>query len=859
MDRLCFHCHKNQAIVFFHKPGEGTTRGLCLECASKANLPEVDREIKAMGLDPEQLEGIQQMANTIGSKINNDSFAELLEHASTPQALAEYIEQNPHIAQEFTEVLEDPEVADAMVDNPLVKSFNGESFFAEAALGAEDAEADLESEDSNADAETENSESEATSKSSDAPHSDKEKSFEPFNPFRGYNLFGSKGKADQAGEQQKGQGKDRKRATKNSNLQKFTVNLNRKAARGEIDRLIGREQELNRTIQILNRRQKNNAALIGEPGVGKTAIAEGLSVRINEGNVPAKLIDKQIHLLNMTAMVAGTQFRGQFEARMQGLIDEIIKEKNVILVIDEMQNLMSAGDADGAMNAANILKPALAKGDIQVIGSTTYEEYRKFIEKDTALSRRFQTVQIEEPSLAEAIEILHGVRDYYEKHHYVHYSEAALKAAVHLSSRYMSERFLPDKAIDLIDEAGSKVNLNNKALIELRQVEQRLAEIKKEREQNLVLLEKTEDEKEKLEYYEKDATLKTEELREQNAYENYQKICQPIEITEQEIAQVVELWTGIPVKDLTETETQKLINLEERLHRRVIGQSKAVDALATAVRRKRAGFGRKNKPASFLFVGPTGVGKTELVKALAATLFDSEDALVRLDMSEYMEAHTVSKLIGSPPGYVGYDDGGQLTEKIRRHPYSVILLDEIEKAHAEVYNILLQILDDGRLTDSHGRKVNFANTVIVMTSNAGTSIQANGMGFGADGYSALESRVNDALKQQFRPEFLNRIDEVIVFNELSQQELREIVDLMLQEVRENASAHGVKIELTEQAKERLTHEGYDPKYGARPLRKVIQRRIEDLLSDLLLQGKLAEITKLTIDYDATEDQFITDL
>lgn len=628
-------------------------------------------------------------------------------------------------------------------------------------------------------------------------------------------------------------------------LDQFGTNLTSKALEGRIDRVIGREKELARVIQILNRRSKNNPVLLGEPGVGKTAIAEGLAVKIAQREVPAKLLHQEVYLLDMTAMVAGTQFRGQFESRMKGVVDEARKAGNIILVIDELHNIMGAGDAEGAMNAANILKPALAKGEIRVIGSTTLDEYRRFIEKDSALERRFQKVMVDEPSAADSIEILKGVRDYYETHHHVTYSDAVVELAVRMADRYITDRFLPDKAIDLLDEAGSHCNLHNEILIRLEDDRRALAAVQREKE---ALENQIASSPEDVHLYEHQAELKSRLIRLENELVELVFQAQPTPITLEDIARVVEMWTGIPVQRITESESEKLLKLENRLHQRVIGQKPAVSALARAIRRNRAGFGKKRKPASFIFVGPTGVGKTELVKALAEAMFETEDAMVRLDMSEFMEPHTVSKLIGSPPGYVGYDDGGQLTEKIRRKPYSVILLDEIEKAHADVFNILLQILDDGRLTDSHGRLVSFENTIIVMTSNAGTTLKANAFGFGAEGYVALESRVQSVLKEMFRPEFLNRVDEIVVFSELSREEIRQIVDLMLHEVTSHLADKGLKFIVTDAAKDYLAEKGYDPKYGARPLRKTIQRLLEDPLADLVLSGQLTGAAGVSADF-----------
>ena len=640
-----------------------------------------------------------------------------------------------------------------------------------------------------------------------------------------------------------------KKETKHKFLDQFGTNLTLKARLGKIDRIIGREKELERVIQILNRRSKNNPVILGAPGVGKTAIAEGLAVKIANGEVPAKLLDMSVYLLDMTAMVAGTQFRGQFESRMKGVVDDARKSENIILVIDELHNIMGAGDAEGAMNAANILKPALAKGEIRVIGSTTLDEYRRFIEKDSALERRFQKVIVEEPSIEDSIEILKGIRDYYELHHHVSYSDEVIDYAVRASSRYIMDRFLPDKAIDLLDEAGSRANLKEVRLVKYKQLlndkitfEGQLSELEAKIEASAPQL--IEDEG----LYAHQAETKAVLLRTEQEIQALESELIPTIITKEDIARIVEMWTGIPVQRITESESEKLMKLEDRLHKRVVGQEKAVNALARAIRRNRSGFGKKHKPASFIFVGPTGVGKTELVKALAEAMFAKEDALIRIDMSEFMEAHTVSKMIGSPPGYVGYDDGGQLTERVRRKPYSVVLFDEIEKAHPDVFNLLLQILDDGRLTDSHGRLVNFENTILIMTSNAGTTLKSNGFGFGAEGYIALESRVQSVLKEMFRPEFLNRIDEIVVFQELSREEIRKIVDLMLKELSDQLHEKNVDIDVSDAAKDQLAVEGYDAKYGARPLRKTIQRRLEDPLSDMFLLGKLKNVSKISIDY-----------
>ncbi|NJP39843.1 ATP-dependent Clp protease ATP-binding subunit [Oscillospiraceae bacterium HV4-5-C5C] len=645
-----------------------------------------------------------------------------------------------------------------------------------------------------------------------------------------------------ADDQQTRRQSDRRR--KKKFLEQYGSNLNELAQEGRLDPLIGREKELDRVIQILNRRQKNNPVLLGEPGVGKTAIAQGLAERIVKHQVPAKLNDLEIYLIDMTGMVAGTQFRGQFESRMKGLVDEAKGLGNVVLVIDELHNIMGAGDAEGAMNAANILKPALARGEIRVLGSTTLDEYRRYIEKDSALERRFQKVLVDEPDRETTLGILKGLRPKYEVHHHVHYSDEILEYMVTLAERYITDRFFPDKAIDIMDEAGSRANLKDHYESTMLALKQQMAALDEEQQTVTRRLEKETD---NVSLFEQQANLRTRQLQLEAQMRQNELHAAPQDITKEDIAAVVELWTGIPLQRITETESQQLMKLEDRLHQRVIGQDEAVNALARAIRRQRAGLGKRRKPASFIFVGPTGVGKTELVKALAESLFASEDALIRLDMSEYMEAHTVSKLIGSPPGYVGYDDGGQLTERVRRKPYSVLLLDEIEKAHADVFNILLQILDDGRLTDAHGRTVSFEHTVIIMTSNAGSTLKAQGIGFGNDDYITMENRVHSVLKDLFRPEFLNRVDEIIVFKELTPEQLRQIVDLMLKDVASNLKDRGTELLVSDAAKDYLTKEGYSKAYGARPLRKTIQRKIEDPIADLILMGQLEGVAQIVVD------------
>ncbi|WP_417202445.1 ATP-dependent Clp protease ATP-binding subunit [Acetoanaerobium sticklandii] len=621
----------------------------------------------------------------------------------------------------------------------------------------------------------------------------------------------------------------KKKKKKKKYLDTFGTNLTDKASKNQIDKVIGRDKEIQRVIQILNRRAKNNPVLVGEPGVGKTAIAEGLAVRIAEKQVPSKLLNAEVYLLDMTAVVAGTQFRGQFEGRMKSIITEAQSYGNIILVIDELHNIMGAGEVHGGtMNAANILKPALARGDVQIIGATTLSEYRKHIEKDSALERRFQPVMVDEPSEEESIEILKGIKGYYEDYHQVSISDEVIEAAVKMSNRYITDRFLPDKAIDVIDEAGSRANLVNEVLTSIEDYKTQLM-------QSTYLKDQASEKGD----FEGAAYYKAEEIRLTQKIELLEKSSKT-PLTIEDVAHIIEAWTKIPLKSITEEEAIKLLNLEQRLHQRVIGQDEAISSISRTVRRNRSGFRKRRKPASFIFVGPTGVGKTEVVRALAKEMFGSEDDMIRIDMSEYMERHTVSKLIGSPPGYVGYDEGGQLTEKVRRRPYSVILFDEIEKAHADVFNMLLQILEDGRLTDAQGRTVFFENTIIVMTSNAGTSYKSKSMGFGNANTLEESEHIKDALKEVFRPEFLNRVDDIVVFTRLSKPQLREIVDLMIKEVQTELAEKGISLHVSDEVKEFLLEKGYDDKYGARPLRRVIQRYIEDEISELYLRKEILD-------------------
>ncbi len=631
-------------------------------------------------------------------------------------------------------------------------------------------------------------------------------------------------------------------------LDSYCISLNQRAREGKLDRLIGRDRELERVIQILNRRQKNNPCLIGEPGVGKTAIAEGLAQKIQKQDVPYKLLDKEVYLLDLTALVAGTQFRGQFESRMKGLIEEIKKLGNIILVIDEVHNIVGAGDAEGSMNAANILKPALSRGELQVIGATTLNEYRKHIEKDTALERRFQPVMVEEPSIDDSVRIIEGVAPYYANYHQVEVSPEMCRQAVLMSERYISDRYLPDKAIDLIDEACSNVNLHNKSLARIHEVNKELADLAKEKE--VMTAAATE------ESYQRLAAIKSTELRLEAERQGLEESAHP-RLTQENLANVIELWTNIPASRIQEQEFQRLAKLEERLEKHVIGQDEAVKAVSSAIRRGRVGISPKHKPVSFIFVGSTGVGKTELVKQLAADLFDTPESLIRLDMSEFMEKHAVSRIIGSPPGYVGYDEAGQLTEKIRRKPYSVVLFDEIEKAHPDVLNILLQILDDGRITDAHGRTVNFENTVIVMTTNAGSNTKGGSLGFGRSSNEQGKERAMKALQDFLRPEFINRVDEIVYFNQLSEGSFKGIAVIMLKELADSLAEKGVSLNWEDSLLDYLVKKSYSAAYGARNLRRLIQKELEDAIAVRLIESYANPVTQLRVSADENQIQLLS--
>ena len=753
---LCARCKKNVAVVFIsrmNEKGEPVNEGLCLQCAAKLGLPQVEDMMKRMGITPEDLESLSgEMMQAFGG------------------------------AEELEDMPEDD--------------------------------------------------------GGDEDESGKTATF----PFLNRLFGGSQTPAEKQNGDQSGQGRETKGGKtekKRKFLDNYCINLSRRAREGKLDAVIGREEEIERVVQILNRRQKNNPCLIGEPGVGKTAIAEGLAQRIAAGQVPFKLRDKEVYLLDLTALVAGTQFRGQFESRMKGLIEEIRKAGNIILVIDEVHNIVGAGDAEGSMNAANILKPALSRGEIQVIGATTFNEYRKFIEKDSALERRFQPVTVAEPNMEDTLEILKGIAHYYENFHGVQIPEGILRQAVALSERYITDRFLPDKAIDLIDEACSDLNLHDASINRRMELKRDLENITFEREA-LMSAEPEEGKEftqEELDArYARIAELRSQEMRLQEELTEIEKKGVP-QLTMENIARVIELWTKIPASKIREEEFKRLSELEDRLKQHIVGQDEAVAAVAAAIRRNRVGISPKHKPVSFIFVGSTGVGKTELVKQLADDLFHAPESLIRLDMSEFMEKHSVSRIVGSPPGYVGYDEAGQLTEKIRRKPYSVVLFDEIEKAHPDVLNVLLQILDDGQITDAHGRKVNFENTVIVMTSNAGSDKSAGGtVGFGRSSDEQDKERVMKALQSFLRPEFINRVDEIVYFHQLTKENFAGIARIMLRELTESLSAKGFTFTYDDTLVDYLVDKSYSAAYGARNLRRCIQKELEDPMAVRIIES-----------------------
>ena len=882
--RKCSECKENAAVLFIQDLNDRTKlRGLCLSCAKKLNIPGIDNILNNAGIDIDNVDDITEQMNEISQTMEEqfgdmDSLKvnEILgkisssnEFKSMMKKMGDIImNQNnnyPHDKEENKDNDKDTqpkseEITDAEIDfsdNLFDNKFNkSEESTAKDGNTQDNKDNQIESENKDGDVTVIKDDDARVVKDNDDDGLIDIASFENelkkmFGGKNGFfeinvssmpNMFGdsedvfSNNSFHEDTSERKNSEKANPKKKNIKNIEKFSINLTQRARDNQIDPVIGRQKEIDRVIQILNRRTKNNPVLIGEPGVGKTAIAEGLAYKIVKAEVPQKLLDYEIMQLDMSSIVAGTQFRGQYETRMKNIIEEARKAGNVILVIDEIHSIMGAGDSQGTMDAANILKPALAKGDIQIIGATTINEYKKHIEKDKALERRLQSVLVEEPTIQESIDIVKGLKDYYENYHKILLSDEVIEAAVKLSSRYITDRYLPDKAIDIIDEVGSKANLSNKAIYEIQSIKDSIETLKKNQETA------TENND-----YEKAAMYKTKELNLEEELKNLQE-NEYLKVTVQDVADVIEQWTKIPVKEISVEETQKLMDLEKRLKETVVGQDRAIEVIAKAIRRNRAGISAVKKPSSFIFVGPTGVGKTQLVKSLAKDMFGSEDMIIRVDMSEYMEKHSVSKLVGAPPGYVGFDEGGQLTDRVKRKPYSIILFDEIEKAHPDVFNMLLQILDEGRLTDSQGGVVHFENTVIVMTSNIGTTFKNQSLGFGAqeEEYQREEQRVHDAMKENFKPEFLNRIDEIVVFNRLSKDNLRKIVDIMISQLQDVVKDKGISIKITDEVKDFIVEKGYDEKYGARPLRRVIQKYIEDEISDIFIMNDLNKVNVLTL-------------
>lgn len=775
---VCSRCKKNTAVIFINTTdaqGNQSQTGYCYNCAKELGL----NPLQSMDSSKLSDEEIKNLSNQL-----NKAFKDVIEKMSNQEI-------TPEVLEEMQEQLNNSD--DDNSDETSNKSF-GMGF----ALPFNSLESFFQNNNSN--------ESEEESSLSDKTQKTKI---------------------------------NNKQNKKRKALNTYGTNLTEKARNHQIDKVIGREKEIERMIQILNRRTKNNPCLIGEPGVGKTALAQGLALRIANGDIPAKLMNKEVYLLDMTATIAGTQFRGQFEARMKQIIDECKSEKNIILVIDEIHNIVGAGDAEHSMNAANILKPSLADGTIQLIGTTTLNEYRKYIEKDSALERRFQPIIVEEPTASDTIDILKGIKSYYETYHKVTIPDHVITNLVKMAERYIHDRFFPDKAIDILDEACSKINLNNKDLYNLELLKNKFNEVLAEKEE-AAEADSTED-------YKKAAELKMKECQLKDEITKLEAKLKPQILTDEDIAKVIESWTKIPVQKITEEETEKLLTLESNLHKHVIGQDEAVEAVSRAIRRNRAGLKSVKRPPSFIFVGPTGVGKTELAKSLALEIFGKSDAIIRIDMSEYMESNSTTKLIGSPPGYVGYDDAGQLTEKVKRHPYSIILFDEIEKAHHDVFNLLLQVLDDGRLTDSKGNTISFENTIIIMTSNVGSTSNVNSIGFGSS-TELKKNKILESMKEVFRPEFLNRIDEIICFNALTENELNQIITLMINDTQKILNDRNIKITISESGKKYLIEKGTDIKYGARPLRRAVQRYLEDELSDMILKKELLDGQTVDIDF-----------
>ena len=788
---LCSVCKKNMAVVFINsldKEGKSTgkVKGLCLECAKKQGIDPLSNIVKEISNMSE--EEMEEMSNQFSDMFNNMGGMDGLP---------------------IDEALNDQSEDDDGDNEKKGNFFNLSNMFNISPFSnkKEDNSNNLNSEKSN--------------------NKDKDKD--------------------------KDKEKRKKKNKKTKYLDTFGENLTEKARNGKLDKVIGREKELQRMIQILNRRSKNNPALIGEPGVGKTAIVNALAIAIAKGEVPGKLINKEVYLVDMTSLVAGTQFRGQFESRIKGMIDECKSLGNIILAIDEVHNIVGGLEHDNSMNAANMLKPALANGTVQLIGATTLKEYRQYIEKDSALERRFQPILVDEPTPEECFNILKGTKEYYESFHKVVIPDDVLKSVVELSDKYIHDRFLPDKAIDLLDEACARVNLDDITLAKIEKIENEISNIEEEEQELEDILDSTKEndknDETDMSSFEKAAKLKANKCKLQSELEKLQKKLKPRIVSFDNLADVIELWTKIPVSRIKTAETEKLLNLKSNLSKKIIGQDAAIEALSNAILRKRANIRTTERPPSFIFVGPTGVGKTALVKALAYELFDNEEAVIKLDMSEYMEEHSVSKLIGSPPGYVGYDEAGRLTEKVRRNPYSIVLFDEVEKAHHSVYNLLLQILDDGKLTDSQGRSVSFKHTIIILTSNLGTNFKNEGFGFAnlniAD--DMLKNNANSALKEFFSPEFLNRIDDTIVFNKLSFDNILVISDILLKELQEETKKRKILFDYTENVTKFIAKQGYNDKFGARPLKRAIQKYIEDEIAIKLIKGEIKENKKYTID------------
>ncbi len=793
--KKCSICKKNIAVVMISKidaDGNRKNDAICMSCAKKMGLSPLDEMMKQVNLSEDDISNLSDQLMTFMNDVDID---EISDNPMFKMMTGDFESFDNSVSEDNFEIEEGGEYEDELEKEILPELPTTDSIKANSENGGKEVEKSSE-DDGGAN-----------------------KTFEDF--LKNFSPFPSKPKAGV-----KTDGK--RKVRKYKNLDKYGEDLNALAEAGNIDMVVGREREIERVIQILARRNKNNPVLIGEPGVGKTAIAQGLALKIVNGDVPNRIKELRIYQLDLTSIVAGTQFRGQFESRMNAIIKEAKMAGNIVLAIDEIHNIVGAGEVvGGIMNAANILKPALASGDIQIIGATTIEEYRKHIEKDSALERRFQRVMVDEPTIEDSIEILKGIKPYYEEHHSVSIPDEICEQAVVLSARYINDRFLPDKAIDLIDEAGAMLNLKNVDFTELKQLNDELIDVVTKKEEASIN-----------DKFEEAAKYKQKEVHLRKSIEEIQKRMSEFRMSKEDIAHVIEMWTGIPVTQISEEEADKLIELEHRLERRVVGQDNAVKTVAKAVRRRRAGFKSRKRPASFIFVGPTGVGKTELTKTLAEELFGDENAVIRLDMSEYMEKHTVSKLIGAPPGYVGFDNGGQLTERIRRKPYSVVLFDEIEKAHPDIFNMLLQILDDGRLTDSKGRTVYFEHSVLIMTSNAGTSHKSAGLGFKQDSDESKAGQVRAALKEFFRPEFLGRVDEIVDFRSLNKDDVRKIVDIQLKEVYSDCEEKLIDLKISEEVKDYLVDVGFEPKYGARPLRKKIQSLIEDEISEMYLRGEV---------------------